>query len=145
MLRDYFFMAPPFKDVLSRYEDVPAGEDDSLTIVMSRILSPDSFIWKLDINNDRYYLYAEDFIDNLQHVIDEIESIAGKGAGSLVKVKRPTEFNELEPVQAAEMYTKPEDYDTAIKQYASDSGYDLLFLYKVSREAVTKVKGSVSG
>lgn len=145
MLRDYFLMATPFKEVLSRYENVLASNNDTVTILSSCILTPDSFIWKLEVNNERYYLYAEDFVDSLQHVISRIEDIAGQGAGSLVKVKQQIEFNDLEPVQAAEMYTKPDDYDTTLKLYASDSGYDSLFLYKVRRATATKVKGSVSG
>ena len=145
MLRDFFYQTAAFKDVLSQYEGIEIGAEDYLSILLARQLTPDSFIWKIELNNDRYYLYAEDYVQNKTHVINEIENIAGQGAGSLVKVKQAIDFDNLEPVKSAEVYSQPDDYATELQPYTSDSGYDLVFLYKINHPKLTKVRGSVSG
>lgn len=145
MLREFFYRTAAIKDALSQYEDIEVSDNDNVSVILARQLTPDSFIWKIELNGERYYLYAEDYVQSLAHVIDEIEDIAGQGAGSLIKVKEIIEFENLEPVKSAAVYNPPENYETDLQPYASDSGYDLVFLYKVNHPKLTKVRGSVSG
>ncbi|HEX7484116.1 MAG TPA: hypothetical protein VF281_03115 [Candidatus Saccharimonadales bacterium] len=145
MLREFFYRTAAIKDAVSQYDGIDISDNDNVVVIMARQLTPDSFIWKIEINSERYYLYAEDYVQSKAHVIEEIENIAGQNTGSLLKVRQIKDFNDLSPVKSADVYTQPENYENDLQPYASDSGYDLVFLYKINQSKSTKVRGSVSG
>jgi hypothetical protein len=129
MLRDFFIGTPALKEILSDFEGLSFKDIDYVAIKMAKMLSPDSFIWKLEIDRSKYYLYAEDYVDSLQHVLDEIEEVAGKGAGELIRIK-----NKLKSMT-----------DSDLNDYAAQSGYDNVFLYKVNTASSRTGRGTVNG
>lgn len=144
MLRDYFNLTA-LQSTLEQFDGIEFTSDSYGAVKLAKSLSPDSFIWKLEINNERYYLYAEDYVPSIKHVYTEIEKVAGAGNGTLVEVKDKIEFDRLAPVQAAEVYQKPDNYEAEMQRYAAESGYDLVFLYKVNIATMASVKGAISG
>ena len=145
MLRDYFYGTKAIMDILLQFEGIDFDHYKDIMTQLAKPLSPDSFIWKLSVNGQRYYLYAEDFLENIQHVYREIEKIAGEGSGELVPVKQQTEFDDLAAVKSVAVYKEPDDYETEMKKYAASSGYDLVFLYKVHPPTNKRIKGTVNG
>ena len=98
-------------------------------------LSPDSFVWRVNTSDDNsYYLYAEDYVTDLDTIRRNIESVStGILKGNFVKTKQPISFEEAEPVKNASTYNKPENFDNDLAPYATDSGFDFVFLYQIER------------
>lgn len=94
------------------------------------MLTPDSFLWKLRMSDGVYYLYAEDYVEKLEYVEKEIQEASAGKIGQFVMVKKPRPLEEHSAVKAASEYAPPESYE-AMRPYAADSGYDLVFLYKL--------------
>jgi hypothetical protein len=134
MLREsYAYGSDDLKAVL---EEFKLGDTKLIDVTSFKMLSPDSFIWRLRMTDGIYYLYAEDFITDIESVKRNIQEIAGTHPGVFVKVKIPRPFNLLAPVGAATTYAKPEDYEKEIQDIVTESGYDLVFLYKIVNSKV---------
>lgn len=131
MLRNAYTDSEEIKQVLERFQ---IGDTKFVDVTLYEALTPDSFIWRLQLTDGVYYLYAEDYVPSLVHVKQEIERVAGTQTGTFVAVKTSKEFADLQPVQVATTYRKPEVYDKEMKQFAADSGFDLVFLYKVTQQ-----------
>jgi len=131
VLRDmYAYGSVELKEILNRFA---LNGDTLVDVKMYKMITPDSFIWKLRMAGGIYYLYAEDFIQSLNYVKSEIEEFAGKDAGHFIEATDQKDFEEMTPVVSAAVYEKPEDFDETLIKYAVDSGYDMVFLYKVDR------------
>lgn len=103
------------------------------TLLKYEALTPDSFIWVIVVNGERYCLYAEDFVQSLKHIREAMHEhgfIEGEtDKYELVPVKSPQDWNEASPVKAASTYEEPEDKEDFV-QYAATSGFDFVFLGK---------------
>lgn len=94
------------------------------------MLTPDSFAWELRVDGSYYCLYAEDYIPNLAHVERFFNNRLGLGKWQFVRPKLNIEnFEDTSVALAAEVYDEPEP---AVLQMAVDSGFDLVFLARIS-------------
>lgn len=120
MLRDY--VINPDSHLLEPIFDrfgIKYPADDRLSALLEfRVLTPDSFIWKFLINKKIYYLYAEDYIESKETLMQSLNALTRSGTNL-----------ELMKVNGAEKlhYKRLEDSDD-MKQYAVESGYDFVFL-----------------
>ena len=128
MLRDFKYEPEMglVLDVLSRFE---IKDPKNLAIMEFEALSPDSFIWRLCLNDSFYYLYAEDYVPGLKHVQDFFNHYIENTKWSFVEPEKTLLFEEASPVQGAGIYQKAEDANEMMK-YAVDSGHDFVFLVK---------------
>lgn len=149
MLRDNFYRNYEVTDVLNQFVGV---EGISYAVIkMSRMLTPDSFIWKIEIGKERYYLYAEEYSQSLTTVRHAVEEVAGQGSGEFLKVREAKELEDT-PMYKSPRTHVPIDTFESIQPYVTSSGFDLVYLYHVtSRPTRTaaartvRVRGSVSG
>lgn len=109
-------------------------------------LTPDSFIWKITHrHNDEYtnyYLYAEDYVPSLEHVVKEIEAnLASWSPNDKVKlmpVTKRIKWEHSDPVKSTDTYQKPERASEFMK-FAATSGFDYVFLAKITNEPKTNL------
>lgn len=110
--------------------------DAKVSLYKYEVLSPDSFIWVLYINDKLYCLYAEDYVQSLDQVTEAMCKHGGldeeSGEHKLVKVKNPKTFDQASPFKSSDIYIPPKDIDEFMK-YAADSGCDFVFLGKSTR------------
>jgi hypothetical protein len=132
MLRDEATGSPALHAALEKFD---MGDETLLSVKQFQSLSPDSFIWLLECSERMYYLYAGDFVESLEQITDTIRLASNGTPGELVKVLRPTPFEEMSPVTANTVYEKPDDYDDKIAHYAAESGYDFVFLFRTEQLA----------
>lgn len=120
-LRDHYaYASPELENCLVRFE---LGDAKLVDVKSFQMLTPDSFIWKLRFSDGMYYLYAEDYAPDLAHVSQQIADYTGGQTGHFVETNDQKEFEHLR--------AKPKDYDMNMIKYAVDSGFDLVFLYKI--------------
>lgn len=113
---------------LNQFIDLPPR----LSLVGYTALSPDSFVWKIFDGESVYYLYAEDFIENLEQVKRAIKNFWPDDISlEFIPVKEPRAFEDSSPNQASEIYKPPDDEYNFIR-YAGQSGYDFVFLLRSS-------------
>lgn len=102
-----------------------------MLLIKFEILSPDSFIWYFACGDERYCLYAEDFVHSLEDVLkaihDNLPANEPYATYELVAVKKQQEWSQSSPVQAADFATPPEN-TTDFMKYAATSGLDFVFL-----------------
>lgn len=148
MLRDNFYRNDQVTDILRQFKGVQ-GISYAM-IKMSRMLTPDSFIWKIEIGKERYYLYAEEYSQSLTTVRHAIEEVAGMGTGEFVEVADQTKLEDTPMYRSPRTHVPTETFES-IQPYVTSSGFDLVYLYHVtSRPTRTsartvRVRGSVSG
>lgn len=128
MLRDYLYIEDwhLIETALEQFIDLPSR----LSLVGFTSLSPDSFVWKIFDGKHIYYLYAEDYVQNLEHVKKQILSFWPEKINlEFIPVKTPIPFEDSSPNKSAAIYKPPADeYEFA--KYAARSGYDFVFLLK---------------
>ena len=129
MLRD--FISAPYTNyiygILNQYKISPNDLNDNTILqyqlVGFKILTPDSFIWELIIDDAVYYLYAEDYVENLSHVKSAIKSYD--------KTSISLDFVEVyNPPISKNIQIKNDDKST---KYIVKSGYDLVFLLRTDK------------
>lgn len=126
MLRDYQYTTDKqlVADAVSAFVEAPT----EFEIVGFTALTPDSFLWILSNSTAVYYLYAEDFIDNYKVALGAAEEYAPFGTKlTFIPVKQPLKFEESTPYQSATVYNPPSNISD-FQKYASQSGYDFVFL-----------------
>lgn len=128
MLRDYLYTKDwnLVEAAFSQFMTCPK----SLQLVYFRKTSPDSFVWYLrdPARYTAYYLYAEDYIPDLQHVRDTLARIASPNAAlDLLPVNNLGAFEDSHPNKTAAVY-KPPDGEYDFMHYAAQSGFDFVFL-----------------
>ena len=101
-----------------------------LSLVGYESLSPDSFLWKIFDGKTVYYLYAEDYVPNLEHVKKEIQAFwPDKLELEFIPTKKSTALEDSSPFKSAIIYQPPES-EYEFMKYAGQSGYDFVFLLK---------------
>ena len=103
------------------------------TLLGFNVIKPDSFIWKLIINYELYYLYAEDYVISLEQVINTVKDY-DKTLTKLefVKVYNPKKHEKIEPRKKGVIYSEP-DKVNSIRLYTVDSGHDHAFLLRTGK------------
>lgn len=131
MLRNFQYnpTATQLTDVLERFSLDYNTERSSIDVLKFEVLSPDSFVWKLLLGNVIYYLYAEDYVSDLDYVKNVINEYTGSEKWDFVIPREVIAFESSSPVQAAVVYQKPEQANR-LMEYVIDSGYDFVFLVK---------------
>lgn len=136
MLRDFVYHPDStlIQQVLDRF-DLTLNKEHGFALIEFQVLSPDSFVWRLLVNNAVYYLYAEDYIEGLEYVKDSIASYAVPNVKfDFVKAKQQESFDDASPVKNATVYEAPENPATMM-QFAVSSGHDFVFLCKSDEAA----------
>lgn len=137
MIRDFIRIdgTSPIKQLLSRFELGLPEVADHIVLLEFRILTPDSFLWRLLIGGTIYYLYAEDFVEDLDAIQRTITNALKHPAKlELVKAKERRSFEETEPVKAAVFYKKSKN-EAELMRFAVDSGYDFAFLCRSDEDS----------
>jgi hypothetical protein len=131
MLRDFQYnsSASQLTEVLRRFNLDFATKNTPLDVLRFEVLSPDSFMWKLLLNNTVYYLYAEDYISGLDYVEDIFNEYLGNNKWVFVQSREALNFESSSPVESADVYEKPSQAED-LMNYAVDSGHDFVFLVK---------------
>jgi hypothetical protein len=132
MLRDFEYRpdADIILEVLGRFNiDLP----EYIALVRFEVITPDSFMWRLLISQNVYYLYAEDYVPGLGHIKSIFNQYVDKDDWALVKPRRVIQFDDATPVKGATTYNEPDDSDDMM-QYAVDSGHDFVFLVRSSED-----------
>lgn len=133
MLRSFVYQ-PSLDVVLETLGRFDLTLPEYIAMVRFEVISPDSFMWRLLIGNDVYYLYAEDYIPGLDYVRLVFGQYIEDDEWSFVKPKTIIEFDDSTSVRSAITYQKPEDSDEMM-QYAVNSGHDLVFLARSSEDS----------
>jgi hypothetical protein len=126
MLRN-FAHRPESVDIKKILERFTVDVSGRIIITRFEVITPDSFIWRIAIENKIYYLYAEDYVPDIRHVISVFNTYIQTGDWSFVYPKKSIKFDESSPVKSAKIYRKTDGSDEMIN-YAVDSGFDLVFL-----------------
>lgn len=127
MLRD-FIHDPDRYELIDAFDSFKVGGyPASLQLLRFEVITPNSFMWRVLYDNHVFYLYAEDYIPDLQHVRLVFNTYIGKSKWDFVQCKMPQEFETSAPVISAETYMKPDGADEMMK-YAHSSGHDFVFL-----------------
>lgn len=128
MLRDYLYTENwrLIDAALECFIELPPR----LSLVGFGDLTSGSFIWKIFDGETVYFLYAEDYVPSLDHVRERLAEFSDNGASfEFLPVKRPIAFEDSTPNQSTVVYKPPKnEYEFA--KYASQSGYDFVFLLK---------------
>ncbi|MBC7546464.1 hypothetical protein H7171_01830 [Candidatus Saccharibacteria bacterium] len=121
-------------EVLTAFGFDAAHKQYSLALLRFEVITPDSFMWRLLVNNAIYYLYAEDYVSGLAKIKNVFNSYLETTKWELVSPVKIIKFEEASPVKSAVTYAKPNDH-ASMMQYAADSGHDFVFLAKSSENA----------
>ena len=133
MLRDFQYDIPEkFIKILPLFDLNLKGRKVRISLLKFEVLSPDSFFWNFTLDDEEFYLYAEDAILSFNYIKETLQEIVGHNSWELVKCTNPKPFNESSPVAAARFYKEPDDADE-LMQYAVDSGYDFVFLARKNK------------
>ena len=137
MLRDFIRLhdTSPLRQILARFKLELPETAGYCTLLEFRMLTPDSFLWKLLINGTIYYLYVEDFVESIATIHHKLAATLKESpALEFVEAKEPTQFKTAAPVKAAALYKRPEN-TTELMKYAVDSGYDFVFLCRSDEDS----------
>jgi len=131
MLRNFQYdpQASHITEVLERFNLDYSSRESHLDVLRFEVLSPDSFMWKILIGNAVCYLYAEDYVSDVDYIKDVFNDYLESDKWDFIKPKQILKFESLGPVQRAEVYEKYNRADD-LMQYAVDSGHDYVFLVK---------------
>ena len=125
-LRDLYAAGTP--ELQSCLKKFRVGKAKLIDVKAYRMLTPDSFIWKLRMSDGIYYLYAEDYVPSMDHIREEIAGYTHDQKGHFIEAKN---LREIPAVRAAATYAESDDYALDMAKLAVGSGYDLVFLFKV--------------
>ncbi len=133
MLRD-FLHKPSLSVVHETVNRFDVEIIDGIDILRFEVISPDSFMWRLQIDDNIYYLYAEDYVPGLGYISSVFSRYIENNEWSFVKPRKAIDFEDATPVLSARVYEKSDDSDDMM-QYTVDSGYDFVFLAKSGEDA----------
>ena len=101
-----------------------------LSLIGFSALSPDSFTWKIYDGETVYYLYAEDYVPDLDHVCAQVRDFWPEDLTlKFIPAKQQVAFEDSTPNMTTKVY-KPPQREYEFMQYAGQSGYDFVFLLK---------------
>lgn len=138
MLRDYVY-SPSVAYIISALQQFEVKEPSSFgsfALLRFAVLTPDSFVWKILINKNIYYLYAEDYVEDLAQVEQAIVRFSNDDSIKLefVPVGNPKVFEDFSPNCIPQRYKPPGD-EYNFMLYAGRSGYDFIFLAKSDEDS----------
>src|SRR5690606_36484322 len=110
MIRDFMLVdgTSPLKQLLTRFKLNLPEQTGSVTLLEFKVLTPDSFLWRLLIGKTVYYLYAEDFVEGVGDVRHKLAYLTkGSADLELIEVRKREEFEDAEPVKTATLYKMP--------------------------------------
>lgn len=121
-------------------------ETNSMYIHKYEALTPDSFIWKITLRDadkyTHYYLYAEDYVPSLDHVVkiihENLASWSPNDAIKLIQVTKVAESREADTAKSTTDYQKAKRSEEFMK-YAITSGIDFVFLARVTNRPNTNL------
>lgn len=105
-----------------------------IPILRFEVITPDSFMWRLQLEASIYYLYAEDFVPSLAHIKSIFDKYLESKKWELIKAKKPKQFEDSSPVAGADVYERPKEVKEMMK-YAVDSASDFAFLARSQEPA----------
>ena len=131
MIRDFEYNPTTSQiiDVLQCFGFDLADRQFPLALLRFEVITPDSFMWRLLIGNDIYYLYAEDYVSGLDYIKNVFKAYLESDKWDLMTPRKTITFESASPVIGAITYQEPEDSEEMMK-YAVDSGHDFVFLIK---------------
>lgn len=137
MLRDFIY-SPNSNQmcyILGQFDiPEPIKNINIFTLLEFKVITPDSFLWRILIEDTVYYLYTEDFITSLDDIENKIyNNSKEKKYSEFIKAKKPIKFKNTSPVIASQKYKKPKKVNEIMK-YAATSGYDFVFLAKTDED-----------
>jgi len=137
-LRDFVFLHDPLlvRTAVARFEVPPILEEHDIALLRFEMITPDSFMWRLALDNGVYYLYAEDYIPSLRYVQDIFSRYTESTSWEFVPPRQRLVFSASTPVRNATVYNEPEDADS-ITAVAIDSGPDFVFLARTAEDCGT--------
>ena len=132
MLRDFEYYPSEYdiREILDRFDiELP----EYISLLRFEVITPDSFMWRLLIGDNVYYLYAEDYVPGLDHIKTTFDTYLEDSGREFVKPKSTIKFEDASPVTGATAYRKPSDADEMM-QYTVDSGHDFVFLARSNED-----------
>jgi hypothetical protein len=132
MLRSYAYSTKQ-EEIAQVLEQFAIKMPKHIAIERFEALSPDSFLWKLKLDDVVFYLYAEDYVPGLAYIKKTFAEQIPSSDWQLIKAKRAKTFEASSPVARANTYKKAADADDMMA-YAVPSGYDFVFLAKSSED-----------
>ncbi len=116
--------------------------DKQISLLKYEALTPDSFIWIINTESGRYCLYAEDYVPSIEHVMMQMEDNRSQwnehDTYELLPVVKRQDWHTSSPVASASTYEPPEQPEEFMK-YAATSGFDFVFLAKVTNQPKTNL------
>jgi hypothetical protein len=136
MLRDFIRVGneSDIYALLSHFK-LPSKNAD-VQLLEFKVLTPDSFIWRLLIDKTVYYLYAEDYVEGLEYVRQRIARSTDSEELEFIEARVTTSFKDTSPVQTAVVYEEPDD-SQEIMRFAVSSGHDFVFLCRSDEDSNT--------
>ena len=91
MLRDFEYhpRKNTISEILGRFDSAFSGDN---ALVRFEVITPDSFMWRLLINDGVYYLYAEDYVPSLDHATAIFNQYIENDGWILIKPKTVIQF-----------------------------------------------------
>jgi hypothetical protein len=136
MLRDFEYnpKTSQIVDILQRFGFDLANEKFPFALLRFEVITADSFMWRLLVNDSIYYIYAEDYVPSLYHVKNIFNSYLESEKWEFVTPNNTITFESASPVKGNTVYLKPKKADEMMK-YTVDSGHDFVFLVKSHEDA----------
>jgi len=136
MLRDFEYhpKTSQIVDILQRFGFDLATEKFPFALLGFEVITPDSFMWRLLVNDSIYYIYAEDYVPGLSHIKNIFNSYLESDKWEFINPNKTIAFESASPVKGATVYQEPEESEEMMK-YVVDSGHDFAFLVKSHEDA----------
>jgi hypothetical protein len=110
-------LMPDFTKLIEQFQKTKDHSIEKLLKVME--ISPDTTIYVIQTNKGVFYVYEIDFISSFKDVENEVREYIGNHY-EFYPVQQPLAFfKETGPVQASQLYQKPDDWDM-ISTYCTD-------------------------
>ncbi|MCW1908799.1 MAG: hypothetical protein KIH63_005670 [Candidatus Saccharibacteria bacterium] len=132
MLRSYAYSSK-HDELAQVIEQFAIKMPNNIAIERFESLTPDSFLWKLSLDDVVYYLYAEDYVPGLAYIKKTFAELIPSSDWQLIKAKRAKTFETSSPVARASVYKKADDADDMMP-YTIPSGHDFVFLAKTKEK-----------
>ncbi len=138
MLRNFVYhpSTSQLNDILVQFGVPVYKSENPYTLLQFMRYSPDSFMWKLIINNMVYYIYAEDYVPGLEAATDKLDYRLGASTWDFVPVQHEESIELASPVANADVYVLQDDASDMMR-YAVASGHDFVFLVRSNESAAT--------
>src|SRR5437899_9122194 len=114
MLRNFEYK-PDIDLIIEILEQFEVALPRPIAVVRFEVITPDSFMWRLLIGDAVYYLYAEDYVESIDHRKHIFDEYLDKNEWVLVKPREAVSFEDSSPVRGAAVYRKSPDADELMR------------------------------